>query len=346
MQLPNTFLSLHQMSLCNIALQVFNEPDDRFTLDGKGHSLPNKQCAILLNQKLSSLSLPNIFKKEATALVKLVLIESYKWFQDHKPIIKSTTNLQNHFQWTLDNKIDRQKTTKAIIHDDNIDIRDRFMLACHYCFQEDVFSIGGILDDAQQNIFQGCDFNDVHVWVNWARSGEELDGDEIARDILFGRQAYFPKLEQEKRLQHLMRYCGGIWSNYHELQFYLSILDQNEQQEILKKFPFRVIEVFFDWPVQKQLFDVVDLLWPYLSEQNCGVAEHFLSYGRGVQFFSKRILVGRIIPKVQAFFTSRTRPAELRKSVPRRVLFPFAFGRMINLVRTVISPHSLSSLGL
>ncbi|GFY64212.1 uncharacterized protein TNIN_86581 [Trichonephila inaurata madagascariensis] len=36
----------------------------------------------------------------------------------------------------------------------------------------------------------------------------------------------------------------------------------------------------------------------------------------------------------QVFFTSRTKPAELRKSVPRRVLFPFAFGRVMNLVKT------------
>ncbi|GFX22197.1 hypothetical protein TNCV_365081 [Trichonephila clavipes] len=30
----------------------------------------------------------------------------------------------------------------------------------------------------------------------------------------------------------------------------------------------------------------------------------------------------------QVFFTSRTKPAELRKSVPRSVLFPFPFGEL------------------
>ncbi|PRD27354.1 UNVERIFIED_CONTAM: hypothetical protein NCL1_35582 [Trichonephila clavipes] len=42
----------------------------------------------------------------------------------------------------------------------------------------------------------------------------------------------------------------------------------------------------------------------------------------------------------QAFFTSRINPAELRKSVPRRVRFPFAFERMMNLVRTDLSSIS------
>ncbi|GFT65100.1 hypothetical protein TNCV_3078171 [Trichonephila clavipes] len=48
----------------------------------------------------------------------------------------------------------------------------------------------------------------------------------------------------------------------------------------------------------------------------------------------------------QVFFTSRTKPAELRKYVPKSVLFPFAFGRIMNLVKTVIFPQFLPLLGL
>ncbi|GFQ78003.1 uncharacterized protein TNCT_542871, partial [Trichonephila clavata] len=363
MQLPETSLSLRQMSFCKIALIVFNDPEVRYFVnthsihnciwtsdeiesllgkepggwlnvpykdehfsnrvvsnvtqdfkrsfadDVQGHSLPNKQWEILLNQKLFSLTLPHMFKKEVTTLVRLVLIESYKWFQDHELIIKPDTSLQNHFRWTQDNKIDRQKTAKAIIHDDSIDIVDRFILASQYCFQEDVLSIWGILDDAQQDIFQGGDIwvnspkygeklasyygfqdngistwavlNDIQknlflrrnleparIWANWARNSVELDWEEIARCSCFGLQRYFPKLEQEKRLRHLLRYHHGIWINYHELQFCLSTLDQNEQNEIFEKLPFQVIEVFLDWSVQEKLLDVIELLWPYLSEQN------------------------------------------------------------------------------
>ncbi|GFY50774.1 hypothetical protein TNIN_120861 [Trichonephila inaurata madagascariensis] len=124
-----------------------------FTGDGKDHSLHNKQFEMLIDLKLSTLSLPNIFKKEVTFLVRLVYIEAYKWWMNHRRIIKFTTSFLHHFHWTQDNKIDRHKTAKAIIADDNIDIRDRFMIASHYCFQEDVFSIWEILDDTQQSVF-------------------------------------------------------------------------------------------------------------------------------------------------------------------------------------------------
>ncbi|GFS88175.1 uncharacterized protein NPIL_178281 [Nephila pilipes] len=45
----------------------------------------------------------------------------------------------------------------------------------------------------------------------------------------------------------------------------------------------------------------------------------------------------------QAFFTLRTRPTELGKSVPSRVQFPFAFGKMMNLVRTDLASISTNT---
>ncbi|GFY48932.1 uncharacterized protein TNIN_200521 [Trichonephila inaurata madagascariensis] len=245
-----------------------------FTGDSKDHSLHNKQFELLVDQKLSTLSLPNIFKKEVTFLVRLVCIESDKWVQDHSRITKFTTSLLHHFHWTQDNKIDRHKTAKAIVADDNIDIRDRFMIASHYCFQEDVFSIWEILDDTQQSFFKECDFKMARMWANWAIYQEELDWEEIARYSGcngFGLQTYFPKLKREKRLQKLMSYRRGIWNDYHELKSCLSILDQNEQNEFLKKFPFQVLVLFLDWSLQAKLLDVVELLWTYLSERDfCG----------------------------------------------------------------------------
>ncbi|GFW84433.1 uncharacterized protein TNCV_3089501 [Trichonephila clavipes] len=268
---PATLLKtahVNEILLKRIIPNLSQEYKRRFTGDGKHHSLLNKKWEILVSQKLTTLFLPNDLKKEVMALVRLLIIESYKWLQDHKTTIESPTKLQNHFHWTEDNKIDRHKTAKAIIADKNIDIRYRFMLASHYCFQEDVFSIWEILDDAQKNFFQGCDFNIVRIWVYCAEYGVDIDWEELARNSRFGLQRYFPKLGREKRLQHLMRYGQGIWNDYHELKSCLSILDQNEQNEILKKFAFQVIKVFLDWPAHGKLLDVVELLWPHLSEQN------------------------------------------------------------------------------
>ncbi|GFU20998.1 uncharacterized protein TNCV_4600591 [Trichonephila clavipes] len=320
------------MSLCNVALQVFNDPDvllfknthsihsciwsseemesllgkepaillnhsqvreilvkgrkptlsdkdkHNFTRQGKDHSISNKEFESLVNKKLSTLSLPYMFKKEVTDLVRLAIIERYKWLQEHKTIINFNRNLlcstrnmlssTRNFHWTQDNKIDRHKTAKAIIADEKIDIRNRFMLASHYCFEEDVLLIWEKMNDVEKYFFGYCGFYIAELWANWARYRVELDWDEIAQNSRVGLQTYFPNLKQEKRLQHLMRCDHGMWNDYHELQFCLSILDQNEQDEILTKCPLQILEVFLDWSVQAKLLDVVELLWPYLSEAN------------------------------------------------------------------------------
>ncbi|GFR23485.1 hypothetical protein TNCT_585771 [Trichonephila clavata] len=108
------------------------------------------------------------------------------------------------------------------------------------------------------------------MWARWARYGGEIDWDQIDEVpfTMFGFQPCFPKVKQEKRLQYLKDYYRGMWNNYHELKLFLSVLDQNDRNEILKKFPFQILEMFLDWSLQTKLLDVVELLWPYLSEYN------------------------------------------------------------------------------
>ncbi|GFU97559.1 uncharacterized protein TNCV_4508781 [Trichonephila clavipes] len=249
-----------------------------FPRQGKDHSISNKKFEILVDKKLSTLPLPYTLKKVVTDLVRLAFIEHYKWLEDHDTIINcyrkflgSTSNIASsnrHFHWTQDNKIDRYKTAKAIIADDKIIIRDRFMLASYYCFQEDVLLIWEKMNDVEKNFFSKYRYYFADMWANWARNRVELDWDEIAQNSRVGLQTYFPKLKQEKRLQYLMRCRGGMWNDHHELQFCLSTLDQNEQDEILTKRPLQILEVFLDWSVQAKLLDVVELLWPYLSERD------------------------------------------------------------------------------
>ncbi|GFQ90289.1 RNase H domain-containing protein [Trichonephila clavata] len=327
MQLPKIFLTLRQMCLSKLALQVFNDPyvilftsthdihyciwsseeiesflgkepiitllnnervyqfifglikptlcqeyKHRYTSDGKYHPLPNKQWEILLDQTLYTLSLPNMFKKEVKGLVKLIVIESYIWFQDHKTTIPSTMNLQNHFHWTQDNKIDRQKTAKSIIADDNIILLDRFMIALLYCFEVDAYFFWKKLSYRFRHDFEGDLFYEKSkTWFLHFSYGDEIDWEEYARKISrndFGFRTYLPKMRQEKRLECVLLLLSQNWINYHELQFCLSTLDQNQQQKVMKKCSFEVLKIFLDWPLREKLLDVLKILWPYLSKTN------------------------------------------------------------------------------
>ncbi|GFS65056.1 uncharacterized protein TNIN_124391 [Trichonephila inaurata madagascariensis] len=243
-----------------------------FTGDGKDHSLPCKEWELLVDQKLSTLTLPNMFKKEITALVKLVVIETFKWLRDHERILKSTTIFPNHLHWTQDNKIDRQKTAKEIIADDNIDIKNRLILALSYCFEDDAFSLWRKLSYRQQCSYaKERHFEMIITWLPWLTDGVELNWDEYALKYgrnYFGLRTFLPKMRQEKRLECVLRIRRGNWIDYHELQCLLSVLDQNQQNEFLKNYAFQILKVFLDWPLQDKILDVIELLWPYLSVEN------------------------------------------------------------------------------
>ncbi|GFT62783.1 hypothetical protein NPIL_112481 [Nephila pilipes] len=70
------------------------------------------------------------------------------------------------------------------------------------------------------------------------------------------------------------------------------------------------------------------------KSHSVSVAGHLLSYGWGVQFFTQWILVDRIVPEVPTSILHIQNQTELRMSLPIRVRLPFAFQRMMNLVRT------------
>ncbi|GFY61529.1 hypothetical protein TNIN_70132 [Trichonephila inaurata madagascariensis] len=149
-----------------------------FTGNGKDHSLPKKQWVNLVGQKISTLPLPNIMKKEVTVSVQLLLTEFDKWLHDQARIMDSsmnnmmdTANLLNNIHWTQDNNIDRQKTAKAIIADNNIDIRYRFRLASFYCFQDDMSSLWRLLNIWQQySCGAECIFE---MGILWLRDGAD-----------------------------------------------------------------------------------------------------------------------------------------------------------------------------
>ncbi|GFQ91036.1 hypothetical protein TNCT_626631 [Trichonephila clavata] len=146
------------------------------------------------------------------------------------------------------------------------------MLASLYCFQDDMFSLWGQLNFWQRYSYTAeRSFEMSVIWILWLTNGGELDWEEYALKCTcnaFGLRTYLPKLRQEKRLQCLIRLLYRHSIDYYQLQFCLSILDQNQQNEIFKKCPLQVLQVFLNWPAQEKLLDVVKMLRSYLSEHD------------------------------------------------------------------------------
>ncbi|GFQ70513.1 uncharacterized protein TNCT_5981 [Trichonephila clavata] len=233
-----------------------------------GHVLPNKQWEILLGKKVSTFRLPELIQKEIMALVRLIVLEVDKWLEDHARIPMSITSTQISFHWTQDAKIDRVKTAKELIANNVISVKDRFLLGCQYCFEDDVALLWGMLSGLQQVVFQEVRFGIARFWANWLRGVSPLDWEGIARTSEcnpFGLRSFFPHLNEVERFNWLLVAVRRRGIEYNELQFCLQKLNENQQTELIKECPLQILEMFLEWPVQGELVDVVDLLWPYLS---------------------------------------------------------------------------------
>lgn len=255
--------------------------------DGEVSVLPNKQWEILVENRISTLRLPKLIQKEVMALVRLIVIECDKWWEDHARIPMSTTGPQINFHWAQNGKIDRQKTAKALVSNSTAEVMDRFQLACQYCFEDDVVSLWGMLNGSEQIVFQESRIGVARIWADWIRGVAALDWDGIARNSecnLFGLRGFFPKLSEEDRFQWLLLAVKRKGIEYDELQFCFSKLNQNQQTELLKECPLQILEMFLDWPVQGELLDVIELFWPYLSVQECRDFFHLI--------LSQKILLG------------------------------------------------------
>ncbi|GFR21504.1 uncharacterized protein TNCT_604381 [Trichonephila clavata] len=83
--------------------------------------------------------LPPEVKKQLRGIVIALGLEISQWFESHRFIvIGDNHDLRNKLSWFSFGVIDRLETARNFIHDEDWDVRERFHLACKYCFEDDV----------------------------------------------------------------------------------------------------------------------------------------------------------------------------------------------------------------
>ncbi|GFS37694.1 hypothetical protein TNIN_414671 [Trichonephila inaurata madagascariensis] len=76
------------------------------------------------------------------SITRCICLEIDRWKKDHKDDFElDFLNLQNYICWTSQGKIDRIKSAKSLINDENLPICKSFNIARHYCFVADVITL-------------------------------------------------------------------------------------------------------------------------------------------------------------------------------------------------------------
>ncbi|GFY77754.1 uncharacterized protein TNIN_135231 [Trichonephila inaurata madagascariensis] len=237
---------------------------------GQNLPLPSKEWDILIHKKLSTLFLPDSLMKDATALSVYAAIQIDRWVKDHVNILNSDLNFDINFYWTQDAKIDREKTAKALINSDILDIAVRFQLACYYCFEEEIIVLWKKMNMNEWKRVRKNELIIVHVWSKYLLE-ETFDWGLLASLSIvnpLGLRSFYEGLSERKRRMWLQSVLKSRRMEYRELQFCFSKLNETNQIELYKACPFEILVMFLEWPLQTEIFGALEFLWPYLSGKN------------------------------------------------------------------------------
>ncbi|GFS37690.1 uncharacterized protein TNIN_414651 [Trichonephila inaurata madagascariensis] len=281
-EIKHIFNSSWPMPLCNRDYAILS-PYSNFNINGFTTSdLPSKLWEEIVSKKISCLPLPNIIKSQLMSIIRCICLEIDRWKKDHRDNFElDFLNLQNYICWTSQGKIDRVRTAKSLINDENLPISKRFNLARHYCFVEDVISLLKKMNkvDKSDSLRLGA-----RPWFGYRTNRNNKNSFHIRQNVYginpLNLNAFFSLLVST----HKVRWCNSLINlkliEYEDLRLHLSLFKKNEQENTLRQYSSKILQYYLVWPLQNEFLIVSKNIWPYMSIENYIDILHFIIYQR------------------------------------------------------------------
>ncbi|GBM26899.1 hypothetical protein AVEN_264752-1 [Araneus ventricosus] len=288
----NFLPSLFHLALAKVAAGVCYDSEIRNFI-GKF----SENWKILLNKKLITLKLPTELQIKITGVLRPIILEIEEWMENHEFLLDSDINLLPYICWKSEGTINRKQTAVTLIGNENLDISKRFILACNYCLKDEILHLWNMMPENEQALFDSEETLVVHYWITWIRKGTEplrywskishtadtlpyflqkLTSADRRWSLMIGMFPEFimtDDLTFRERILYDLNGFGKINSVYplclktDVIRLFLSQMDRDQQIELIKQSPLRVLECFLNWPLQSAFMAVLRDLWVYLSEE-------------------------------------------------------------------------------
>ncbi|GBN92465.1 hypothetical protein AVEN_66987-1 [Araneus ventricosus] len=178
------------------------------------------------------------------------------------------------FYWRSDGIIDKTKTVERVVLNKNIDIRERFNLACLYCL---VDSMRTLWAEAEEDA-EGADLEIYEIfpwtqfWIRWLWGGSHIPWDQAALECdefhlfenPFQRISFiFPLLLPEER-KHVLLCLRN--ADFDDLLFCLYAATKEEEEQILRRNTEEVLMIYlYTWPLQSLFLETAEKVWNYIN---------------------------------------------------------------------------------
>ncbi|GBM24552.1 hypothetical protein AVEN_217129-1 [Araneus ventricosus] len=285
--------SFFHLALVKISVPLYNEFDiktlERVFIDiQNGNSAKfnkgsqNNRKANRAKEKL--LFIPAHLRRGVLEAVMGLHWAVYRWQSEHSSIL----NLKDGeciFYWRPDGTIDRIKTAEQLVLNENINIRERFDIACIYCLKESVQTLWEEMEASceTQNFEADCNFM-TRFWVRWMREGSGvpwLQAVKESPDLALALQtaqpprcsSFFPLLGPKDRKIFL---SSLKWAHYDDFRFCLYAATTEEEGKILKKGALTLLSLYLDWPLQSWFLETAEKVWHFLDKSSFYVSLMFI----------------------------------------------------------------------
>ncbi|GFU44896.1 uncharacterized protein TNCV_4234301 [Trichonephila clavipes] len=263
--------TLKEIILVKYAAKFINDFDIRRLL----HNSTDELRKVNVRRILSAFGIPLTLKEEIIALIKPMELEVKNWKADHKGIFTTMQELSLQFRFHADGTVDRIKTADSFICSKGLDDETRFVLACQYWSYDDVFTFFAEMPNTLRN----------NILCKYSTENENLNEHEknVLKCIFHLLVGLTPRFEpwdtftyaslQSRRLNDLseegrnslLRKVFEDSYKIHIGSFCLSRMSADHREQLLARFPVKVLRIYLHRPNQHFFMDAANKVLGQLS---------------------------------------------------------------------------------
>lgn len=229
----------------------------------------------------SIVSIPRLIEKNVFGIAQDICLEIYYWFLVHNEIVPDTDlDLSNVLCWYSYGIIDKFKTAKILVQDENINMKQRFVLACKYFFEDHARILWDHLSPDDQLYIEShySSLACMGFWTSKVQIHDPIDSihmfhsTEYFDENYLGIRYYFKELRLQAKYRCIS--YGLAKGQIHHFDLYLCLAEMRlaEVKSLFHRLSasnrLKAMELFLYWPLQCIFVETIDLLWKFISHYN------------------------------------------------------------------------------
>ncbi|GBN28321.1 hypothetical protein AVEN_270346-1 [Araneus ventricosus] len=265
--------SLLHSALLKVAFSLLSSKTDNTDIrnENSGASIKGLEevLDVICNRADEDLhSIPGGLRRRAFAAVHGLHYAVEKWKGDHSQFLRYKDG-GHFFHWRSDGTIDSVKTAEHLVMDENINIRERFDLACLYSLEQSIQTLWTEMESSGESE----NFSSrVRFWVRWLRDGSQVAWTQLVREYLdpppifeLRFSSLLPLLQSEER-NELFFYLRFATDD--DFRYCLYLITQKEEVQIMEMYAARVLRLHLNWPLQSLFLETAEKVWKYIDDED------------------------------------------------------------------------------